>query len=57
MALWLSAAEGHSYAEVASILETTEKSVKALVHRARTGLAERLRDHESRSHRVAQEVT
>lgn len=42
MALWLSAAEGHSYAEVAQILETTEKSVKALVHRGRAALVERL---------------
>jgi len=39
MALWLAAAEGHSYAEVAAILETTEKSVKALVHRGRSALA------------------
>lgn len=38
MALWLSAAEGYSYAEVATILETTEKSVKALVHRGRSAL-------------------
>ncbi len=42
MALWLSAAEGHSYAEVAAILDTTEKSVKALVHRARSALIDRL---------------
>lgn len=42
MALWLSAAEGHSYAEVASILDTTEKSVKALVHRARVALVSRM---------------
>lgn len=42
MALWLSAAEGHSYAEVASILDTTEKSVKALVHRARAALVSRM---------------
>jgi len=42
MALWLSAAEGHSYAEVAAILETTEKSVKALVHRGRTALVARM---------------
>jgi RNA polymerase sigma-70 factor (ECF subfamily) len=41
-ALWLSAVEGLSYAEVAATLETTEKSVKALVHRARTTLADRL---------------
>lgn len=38
MALWLAAAEGHSYAEVAAILDTTEKSVKALVHRGRSAL-------------------
>lgn len=42
MALWLSAAEGHSYAEVASILDTSEKSVKALVHRARVALVARM---------------
>ena len=42
MALWLSAAEGHSYAEVASILDTSEKSVKALVHRARVALVSRM---------------
>lgn len=41
-ALWLTAVEGLSYAEVAVSLETTEKSVKALVHRARAALAERL---------------
>jgi RNA polymerase sigma-70 factor (ECF subfamily) len=38
-ALWLSAVEGFSYAEVARTLETTEKSVKSLVHRARQALA------------------
>ena len=47
MALWLSAAEGHSYAEVATILETTEKSVKALVHRGRCALVAALRAAES----------
>ncbi len=41
-ALLLSAVEGLSYAEVASALRTTEKSVKALVHRARATLAERM---------------
>ena len=46
VALWLSAAEGHSYAEVALILETTEKSVKALVHRGRTALVQRLGSYE-----------
>ncbi len=49
MALWLSAAEGHSYAEVAQILETTEKSVKALVHRGRTALVERLGSRDGKS--------
>jgi len=42
MALWLSAVEGHTYAEVAGILDTTPTSVKALVHRARSKLAARL---------------
>ena len=41
-ALWLTAVEGFSYAEVASALETSEPSVKALVHRARVTLAERM---------------
>lgn len=41
-ALWLSAVEGLSYAEIAESLETTEKSVKALVHRARCALSEKL---------------
>lgn len=39
-ALWLTAVEGLSYAETAETLETTEKSVKALVHRARAALAD-----------------
>jgi len=38
-ALWLRAVEGLSYAEVAVALETTESSVKALIHRARVTLA------------------
>ena len=42
MALWLCAAEGQSYADIAIALQTTEKSVKALVHRARATLADRL---------------
>jgi RNA polymerase sigma-70 factor (ECF subfamily) len=41
-ALWLAAVEGLSYAEVASALATSEPSVKALVHRARATLAERM---------------
>jgi len=42
IALWLSAAEGHSYKEIAVALETSEQSVKALVHRARVAVANRL---------------
>ena len=38
-ALWLRAVEGFSYAEVAEALATSEKSVKALIHRARVTLA------------------
>jgi RNA polymerase sigma-70 factor (ECF subfamily) len=38
-ALWLRAVEGLSYAEVAEALATSEKSVKALIHRARVALA------------------
>ena len=41
-ALWLAAVEGLPYAEVARALETSESSVKALVHRARVALAEQL---------------
>lgn len=42
MALWLAAVEGQSYAEVAETLSTSEKSVKALVHRARVRIIARL---------------
>jgi len=42
VALWLTAVEGFSYAEVAHTLDATEKSVKALVHRARATLASRM---------------
>jgi RNA polymerase sigma-70 factor (ECF subfamily) len=42
-ALCLTAVEGFSYAEVAEALEVSEQAVKALVHRARSALAERLR--------------
>ena len=38
-ALWLRAVEGLSYAEVAEALATSEKAVKALIHRARVALA------------------
>ena len=41
-ALWLTAVEGFSYFEVASAIETSEPSVKALVHRARVTLVERM---------------
>ena len=41
-ALLLTAVEGLSYAEVATALEVTEKAVKALVHRARATLADRI---------------
>jgi len=44
MALWLCAVEGLSYAEIAHALETTEKSVKSLIHRARATLADRFED-------------
>ncbi len=43
-ALWLAAVEGHSYDEIAQILDTTTSSVKSLVHRARARLAERMAD-------------
>lgn len=42
MALWLSAVEGQSYAEVAAALDASEGSVKSLVHRARSSIVERL---------------
>jgi RNA polymerase sigma-70 factor (ECF subfamily) len=45
-ALWLAAVEGHSYAEVALALETSEEAVKALVHRARRSLGARLAKRE-----------
>jgi RNA polymerase sigma-70 factor (ECF subfamily) len=43
-ALCLTAVEGLSYAEVAEALGVTDKAVKSLVHRARSTLAERLRE-------------
>jgi RNA polymerase sigma-70 factor (ECF subfamily) len=45
-ALCLTAVEGLSYAEVAAALEISESAVKALVHRARATLAERIGDEE-----------
>jgi len=41
-ALWLAAVEGHSYEEIAEVLETSISSVKSLVHRARANLADRM---------------
>jgi len=41
-ALWLSAVEGHSYAEIAEVLETSTPSVKSLIHRARATIADRM---------------
>jgi RNA polymerase sigma-70 factor (ECF subfamily) len=43
-ALWLSAVEGLAYSEVAVALDVSEKAVKALVHRARSALVERLKE-------------
>ena len=45
-AICLSAVEGLAYAEVASVLQVSEKAVKALVHRARVTLAGKLREGE-----------
>jgi RNA polymerase sigma factor (sigma-70 family) len=41
-ALWLSAVEGHSYAEIVEVLETSTQSVKSLIHRARVAIADRV---------------
>lgn len=46
-ALWLAAVEGYSYEEIAEVLETSAQSVKALVHRARVTLADRMRVREA----------
>ncbi len=42
-ALWLTAVEGLAYSEVAAALDVSEKVVKALVHRGRSALVEKLR--------------
>jgi RNA polymerase sigma-70 factor (ECF subfamily) len=42
-ALWLTAVEGLSYAEVSETLEVSEQAVKALVHRARSALVGKLK--------------
>lgn len=41
-ALCLAVVEGHSYAEVADMLDVTESAVKSLVHRARSSLVAKL---------------
>jgi RNA polymerase sigma-70 factor (ECF subfamily) len=43
MALWMCAAEGRSYSEIAAVLETSEQSVKALVHRGRAAVVARMK--------------
>jgi RNA polymerase sigma-70 factor (ECF subfamily) len=48
-ALCLTAVEGLSYAAVGEALEVSEQAVKALVHRARSTLALRLRDGAGRT--------
>ena len=52
MALWLCAVEGMSYAEIALSLDTTQKSVKALIHRARVAWVETELESESESERM-----
>jgi len=47
--LCLTAVEGLSYAEVSEALEVSEQAVKALVHRARSTLADRLRQGAGRT--------
>jgi RNA polymerase sigma-70 factor (ECF subfamily) len=54
-ALWLAAVEGQSYAEVAAALDTSEKAVKALVHRARAALADALAGFEGAAQGAARE--
>ena len=51
-ALWLSTVEGHSYADVADVLEISTASVKSLIHRARATIADRI----SAANRPAREV-
>lgn len=43
-AIWLAVVEGYAYDEVAEVLETSNASVKSLVHRARATLADRMGD-------------
>ena len=46
VALWLAVAEGFSYAEIAAAMETSESSVKALVHRGRSAVLQQVRERE-----------
>ncbi len=48
-ALWLAIVEGYSYAEVATVLETSTASVKSLVHRARAQLADQIQAEDETS--------
>jgi len=43
-AVLLQCVEGRSYADIAAALDVSEQAVKALVHRARSSLVERLDD-------------
>lgn len=55
-ALWLSAVEGCSYAEIARILETSTSSVKALIHRARVALADQIEEAETKTDGIRRET-
>jgi len=56
-ALWLAVVEGYAYDEVAEILDTSNASVKSLVHRARSALADRMSDRKAESARDANDET
>ena len=51
-ALWLAVVEGYAYDEVAEILGTSNASVKSLVHRARSTLANRMSEQTGESPRL-----
>ncbi|MEZ4219199.1 MAG: sigma-70 family RNA polymerase sigma factor [Myxococcota bacterium] len=54
-ALWLAAVEGLAYAEIAESLGTTTRSVKSLVHRARTALVRALDARDASCEREGEE--
>lgn len=56
LAIWLTAVEGMSYAEVAETLEASEKSVKALVHRARVALVAGAAVDEAKAKKVEEPI-